>query len=70
MQEGNTAWAAAKHFGDHDKTHCDHSMLHHWYKKANQILTTSAAKKRISGAGQKPALGELEEALADEILEL
>jgi hypothetical protein len=45
-------------------------MLHHWYKKANQILTTSAAKKRISGAGQKPALGELEEALADEILEL
>ncbi len=39
-----------------------------WSKKP--ILSTSAAKKRISGAGLKSPLEEFEEALADEIIEL
>ncbi len=45
-------------------------MLHQWYKKADQILSTSAAKKRFLGGGQKPALGGLEETLAEEIRNL
>jgi hypothetical protein len=70
MQDGNTAWAAAKHFGNRDKNQYDHSMFHQWYKKAEQIQGTSVSKKRISGGGRKPALGELETMLSDEILEL
>jgi hypothetical protein len=45
-------------------------MFHQWNKRADQVLSTSASKKRIVGAGRKPALGELEETLADEILKL
>ncbi len=45
-------------------------MVHQWYKKADQILSTSAEKKRISSGGQKLALGGLEETLADAIHEL
>jgi hypothetical protein len=70
MQNGNTTWAAAKHFGNRHKNQYDHSMFHQWYKRADQILSTSTSKKRIAGAGRKPALGELEETLADNILEL
>jgi hypothetical protein len=56
MKDGNSAWTAAEHFG------------YKWSKKP--ILSTSAAKKRISGAGLKSPLEEFEEALADEIIEL
>ncbi len=57
MQDGHTAWAAAQYFSDCDKTHYDHSMLHQWYRKATQILSTSAAKKRISGGGKNQLWG-------------
>ncbi len=70
MQHGNTAWATAKHLGDCDKTFYDPSMLRQWYKKGDEILLNSVVKKRISGADQKPELGDLEETLSDEIHKL
>lgn len=70
MQDRNTAWAAARQFRDLDKADYDLPMFHPQYKKADQIIATSTAKRRISGAGQTPALGKFEKALSDEILEL
>ena len=45
-------------------------MFCQWYKKKNVICEERALKKRLSGGGRKPALGDIEDLLADEIIKL
>ncbi len=70
MNEGHTAYNAAKQFSARDKVDYDPSMFRQWYKKKNAICEERALKKCLSGGGRKPALGDIEDLLADEIIKL
>jgi len=65
-----TAYQAVKYFNAKDDYTYDQSMFHQWFQKREQIKSTTVTKKRLPGAGRKPALDGLEEMLADEIVEL
>lgn len=65
-----TAYQAVKYFNAKDDYTYDQSMFRRWFKKREQIKSTTVTKKRLPGAGRKPALDGLEEMLADEIVEL
>jgi hypothetical protein len=67
MNEGHTAYNAAKQFSDRDKVDYDPYMFHQWYKKKN---AERALKKCLSGGGRKPVLCDIEDLLADEIIKL
>jgi hypothetical protein len=65
-----TAYQAVKYFNERDDYTYDQSMFRRWFKLREQIPEAAVTKKRLTGAGYKPALDGLEELLADEIREL
>jgi len=67
---GTTAYDACKFFSARDKFHYNEANFYSWYKNRDQLLATGNSKKRASGGGRKPVLGELEDVLADEIIEM
>jgi hypothetical protein len=65
-----TAYQAVKYFNARDDYTYDQSMFRRWFKLRQNIKEATVTKKRLTGAGRKPALDGLEELLADEIREL
>ena len=70
MADGHTAYQAVQYFQKKNKTHYDASNFYRWYKSSAKINIEVSSRIELSGAGRKPLLGDLEEALYDEILEL
>jgi hypothetical protein len=70
MEDGHTPYNAAKHFGERENTVYDASIFYQWRKKKELIKEAGATSKRIRGGGRKPKLDELEDILADEVVNL
>lgn len=70
MAKGGTAYQAAKHFSTKNKTHYDPSNFTRWYNNRDAIFDQPASKSRVEGAGRKPLLGELEDIIYNEIMEM
>ena len=70
MDEGNSPYRAWKYFSNRDNTEYDHSIFYQWKKRREDISITGATKKRSVGRGRKPKLEDIEDILADEIINL
>jgi hypothetical protein len=70
MHEGNSSYTAKHYFSRRDNFDYDASMFRQWFKKKDELLNARALKKRLPGGGRKPLLADLEEILADEVIEL
>ncbi len=70
VRTGETAYAARKYFSDRDGFEYDVSLFYQWYKKKDVLMSACATKKRASGGGRKPRLANMEDLLADEIINL
>jgi hypothetical protein len=70
MESGKTPYAAAKHFSERDGRVYDHSIFYQWRKRKHLIKDAGATAKRVSGAGRKPKLSDIEDILADEVINL
>ena len=69
-KEGETAFSAGRYFSNRDSFAYDHYMFRQWYRNKDALKDEVATKKRATGAGRKPVLGNLEDVLADEIVNL
>jgi len=67
INAGRTAYSAAVYFGNRDRCTYDASMIYQWKKNEEKILNDKlkVSRNRVRGAGRKPVLQDLEEALAD-----
>lgn len=70
MEQGKSCYKAAKYFSERDGIHYNRSMFQQWFKNRKAIKNQSSSMKRVSGGGRKTSLGDLEELILDEILEL
>ena len=70
MDEGHSPYRAWKHFTNRDNIDYDHSLFYQWHKRREDISITMATKKRAAGGGRKLKLEEIEDILADEIVNL
>jgi hypothetical protein len=70
VDQGNTVYKAAAHFGQRDGCNYDDSLFYQWYKKKDHIRMGRSSMKRAPGGGRKVILGELEKSLMDEINEM
>lgn len=70
MEEGNSPYKAWKHFTNRDNAEYDPSLFYQWRKRKEDIGITLATKKRSTGGGRKPKLEDMEDILADEIVNL
>lgn len=72
LRSGNSINTALKHFSSRDKcTHYTDSLFRNWKDAGDSILAVGdKSRKRIPGGGRKPVLGELEEVIKDEIIEM
>jgi hypothetical protein len=59
-----------KYFCLKDNFNYEQSMFYQWKRNATAIMKAAPTKKRIPSGGRKPALGILEDIIADEIVEL
>jgi len=65
-----TVYDACKYFSTRDRFQYNEGNFYTWYRNRERVLATANSKKRTSRGGRRPLLGELEELLADEIVEM
>lgn len=70
IQSGNSCYKAAKHFSQRDKCVYCPSMFRQWCKNRESIRSQSNTMKRIKGGGRKTSMGELEDRILSEVIEL
>ena len=70
IDEGHTVYQACKFFSHRDKFVYNEGNFYNWNRNRDKILGTSLTKKRVKGGGRRPLLGELEDILANEIVEI
>lgn len=70
MGNGNSSYQAVKHFEKKYKSSYDASNFRRWFENRNTIGKLPANKSRVPGAGRKALLGNIEDVLYDEILDL
>ena len=70
MKVGHSPYDAAKFFAKKNKTTYDPSNFRRWFANRDDIKNQSGARARVVGAGRKPLLGDMEECLFNEIVEM
>lgn len=70
LTEGNSPYEAVRFFGRRDGIQYSESLFYQWFKNREKILTSEGGRKRVRGGGRKTVLGELEEILFQEIVDL
>ena len=70
INEDHTAYQAVKFFENKYKARYTESNFRRWYENRQLINQQPTTRKRLVGAGRKPILGELEDVLYDEVIEL
>lgn len=70
MAKGSTAYQAIKHFSARNKTTYDSSNFQRWFNNRDTIVSQAPSRNRVEGGGRKPLLGDMEEILYNEIIEM
>ena len=71
VEEGHSFYEAVQYFEQLDNVHYDRSMFRQWYlNRANIDSCSIVTKKRVKGAGRKPLLGNLEEIIYNQVIEM
>ena len=70
IDSGSTVCAAVRHFSRRDQCEYDKSMFYQWYRQRKKLQSQRPSMKRANGGGRKTSLGNLEELLASEIVDL
>lgn len=70
MNQGNSCYSAAKYFSNRDQACYNRSMFQNWFKNREAIKDQSNSMNRIKGGGRKTLLGNLEDLIFNEIIEL
>ena len=65
-----SVYKAHLHFKEKYGNEYSQSQVYQWWQKREQILGEKCAKKRCLGGGRNPRLGELEDILFDNVLEM
>jgi hypothetical protein len=66
----HTAYEAVKHFSDRDGCKYDIGNFYQWLRKKEVLKEAVNERKRVLGGGRKRILGDLEDILKNEIIEL
>ena len=67
---GSTPYKAAKHFSEREGEHFSESMFRQWKQNGESIICQKKSRKRTMVGGRKPKLGDMEDLIRDEVVEL
>ena len=65
-----SVYATRKYFSTRDNYPYDQSMFYQWHANKEKILDSGSSRRRVAGGGRKPLLQDLENLIADEVVEL